>query len=210
MDESKLIEKAKANWMCHAGVRATDPELAAWMEGHGKDVLYLSACGKWYTRGYRNRFAEHDVYRLRPDYEPLKWWFHPRDLSMMRGVEIAHGPERPDHSPGWLEVTAGYAAYLRDKPEGEWELRMAKSGDTCWNADGENVAFVAGTNYKDAGANDRGYRWCKPRVDVEALRKAFEDADQRYRDALEVSWQAFCVKMDAQKRLEDAMKGGAE
>jgi hypothetical protein len=47
-------------------------------------------------------------------------------------------------------------------------------------------------------------------VDIEALRAAVDDADMRYRDALEVSWQAFCVVKAAKERLGDALNGGAQ
>ena len=121
MDESRMIEKAKANWAALARLRITDAELAVWMFERRTEMLYLHTDGRFVKRSYPNDpLLENGIYRLRPDYEAV------------------------------------------------------------------------------------------PRVDIEALRAAVDDADKRYRDALEVSWQAFCVVKAAKERLADAMKAGAQ
>jgi len=157
MTEQEIIAAAKTNWLAWQGLRELQPEVAAWMEEHKADCVWHDhVCN---IRGPVARFLDGYVYRLRPDYEPvLKWFFHPATLQVIpRNMMTENEPGKD-----WLEITADYAAYLRNKPDGEWELRMAKAGECYWCMyDKEPETF--GSDLADIGPKDRGYRWCKPK-----------------------------------------------
>jgi hypothetical protein len=157
MTEQEIIAAAKTNWLAWQGLKELQPEVAAWMDGHKSDCGYYDAeFNKVLDVGGLNLDCRCEIYRLRPDYEPVKWWFLPPDKTLAQyGIVECH-PERPNAS--WLEVTPEYADYLRNKPDGEWELRMAKKGDICWDW---KVLMVLNGDYGDIDATDRGYRWCK-------------------------------------------------
>jgi hypothetical protein len=192
MNEQRMIEKAKANLMRHAGVKATDPELAAWMEGHAADCYVLDPDANGV-----NFDSPGSVYRLRPDYEPKKWWFAPSTKTVIDKPSDFAWRNHED----WLEVTAEYAAYLRDKPEGDWELRRVVVGDNYFDIYGRELFRRTGVD--DIGPEDRGYRWCKPRVDMDELRKAVADTLAAVNAADRAHTMAY-------QRYTDALKGGAE
>jgi len=195
MDEKAIIEKAKTNRMCHAGVRETDPELAAWMEGHRADCLCMDFHGVFWAITDIDDFRMIGrVYRLRPDYEPLRYVFDPVTLA----VEDTHDAAIRF---GWLEVTAEYANYLRTPVDGYPELRKPEKGDCFWSATCGGP-LTPDCDFEDDGPADRGYRWCKPRVDLDAMRKAVADA----RAALDAAEQAYTM---AWQRFLDAVRCGA-
>jgi hypothetical protein len=162
MTEKEIIAAAKTNWLAWKGLNELQPEVAAWMEGHKADCRVIEDCSARVLSFEVATYMAGRTYRLRPDYEPMKWWFHPRDLSMMRGVEVANGCERPDHSPGWLEVTAEYAAYLHTPVDGYPELRVPEAGDKYAGFHSLNQDCYA--PLPDLGSYDRGYRWCKTKA----------------------------------------------
>ena len=93
--------------------------------------------------------------------DPQKWWFDPR-FGCVENVKMY---------PGALEVTAEYADYLRNKPDGEWELRIPKDGDEIMDTDG--MGYRCGKLYitVDLSPRDRGYRWCKPKTPATGWRE---------------------------------------
>jgi len=68
MSEQEIIEFAKQNDYCWAGLKRRHPEVAAWMEAHKKDCLLQDF--KDNSRRPTACFCVEHVYRLRPDYEP--------------------------------------------------------------------------------------------------------------------------------------------
>lgn len=89
-----------------------------------------------------------------------RWWFDTGGKSVFQSDEKFCGDV--------IEVTAEYAEYLRNKPDGEWELRKpTEKGDQYVNMYNGNIEYAyscsAPKNGLDIGPQDRGYRWCKPR-----------------------------------------------
>jgi hypothetical protein len=154
MTEQEIIKLAKTNWLAWQGLKELQPEVAAWMEGHKSDIGFLDVASRLRLTGRVPIEEPLYVYRLRPDYEPVRWWFCPT-------INRTHQQEGNVCSV-CMEVTAGYAEYLRNKPDGEWELRIVKVGDTYWS---DFLAVcVANTDFSDCDTiGDRGYRWCKPK-----------------------------------------------
>jgi len=68
--EQELIDAAKTNWLCWAGLQDTDKELADWMREHKDDCCWFGDDLKWTKRNHC--FYNANTYRLRPDYEPPK------------------------------------------------------------------------------------------------------------------------------------------
>jgi hypothetical protein len=165
MDEARMIERAKTNWKCWQGLRETEPDLAEWMEAHRADCRYVNPSTGVLDRHEPELDAPFAIYRLRPDYEPERWWFHELTGKVRSESQTLNG---------WLEVTDEYADYLRNKPEGEWELRRVVAGDNYFDIYGRELFRRTGVD--DFGPEDRGYRWCKPRVDIEALRREMNAA----------------------------------
>ena len=99
--------------------------------------------------------------RLAPNYQqPVKrWWFHPRSIDMMREMEVAHSTEQPDHSPGWIEVSEGFARYVHNKPDCECELRPPEDGDDYFTLAPAGAWHTSRKGIFEAV----DYRWCKPR-----------------------------------------------
>jgi len=157
MTEQEIIKAAKTNWLAWQGLKELQPEVALWMEGHKKDLGYMNQIGKIDGIGMLHNIGTSawTIYRLRPDYEPHRYWFQPSSGTVYQGAGFG------DDS-GWLEVTAEYAEYLRRKPDGEWELRIVKAGDIYWSsALGVNVANADFDLINTI--HDRCYRWCKPK-----------------------------------------------
>jgi hypothetical protein len=122
---------------------------------------------------------------------------------MMREVEIAHGTERPDHSPGWLEVTAGFARYVNAKPAEECELRTPKKGDSFFEDYGNGPEWDCAAHDWDVfPCPEHHLRWCKPRVDVDAMREEMTAT-------LAAVNRAQRAHLRAYQRYMDALKGGA-
>jgi len=89
--------------------------------------------------------------------EPDRWWFCP-------GSKCVYVGAKPEGNPS-VEVTPEYADYLRNKPDGEWELR------NDWTYGGIVIGWPHQEEYTvqivapiDHGTADRGYRWCKPKA----------------------------------------------
>jgi hypothetical protein len=113
------------------------------------------------VRGYstdaQGRLCRIEAVRV-PD--RIVWWFNP--VSKM----TASHTDDVDLSPDWLEVTLGYAEYLRDDPGDGWELRKPKRGDCMlgWSGSAiqdECVCAHPFDTQDDNAPHDRGYRWCK-------------------------------------------------
>jgi hypothetical protein len=152
MTEQEIIAAAKTNWLAWQGLRELQPEVAAWMEGHKEDCRVLQYYDGVMLDADRVAFdCAGSVYRLRPDYEPERWWFCAKTLKVFTNGSAIEPCE------DCVEVTPEYAEYLRNKPDGEWELRMAKAGDET------NECFKLPCDLEDCGPSDRGYRWCKPK-----------------------------------------------
>ena len=66
MTEQEIIQAAKTNWLAWQGLNELQPEVAAWMEGHRKDLIYYT--GKRWAAGWDG--FDKGINRLRPDYEP--------------------------------------------------------------------------------------------------------------------------------------------
>jgi hypothetical protein len=143
MTEQEIIEFAKTNDYCWAGLQRRHPEVADWMIKHKDNCAWIDHELK--LRNTVKQYVDGYVYRLRPDYEIERWWF---DMHTKKAFKSDH-PAKID----WCEVTPEYAEYLRNKPEGEWELRKT---------DGLGVVFIGyGDGFLHPGPHDRGYRWCK-------------------------------------------------
>jgi hypothetical protein len=151
------------------------------MEAHYKDCTYPYG-DEWLSLSPVNTFCNSVVYRLRPDYEPRRYWFLPPERAAERGAKhitsMTTDGNAPDHDM-WLEVTAKYADYLRNKPEGDWELKMLGVGDVFLTYP-LRITIIATCNMKFIGPEDLGYRWCKPKVDIAAMRKAVADARDKW------------------------------
>jgi len=156
MTEQEMIKAAKTNWLAWQGLKELKPEVAAWMERHKKELL-VSYESIWEERATPECvLSGGNTYRLRPDYETDRYWFQPDSSTVFYGAGFGD-------NNGWLEVTPEYAAYLVNKPEGEWELRIPKAGDDVhglWNT--RQICKDASYGV-DIGSHDRGYRWCKPK-----------------------------------------------
>jgi hypothetical protein len=129
-----------------------------------------------------------NVYRLRPDYEPVRWWFDTIMKDVRQGSCAVYS--------ACVEVTAEYADYLRTPVECYSELRMVKSGDEYIGVFG--LSLAAGDDMTDTGPDDRGYRWCKPKVDIAQLRRELVEARARMMDATE-------AYLDAKHRHDAAL-----
>jgi len=157
MTEQEMIKAAKTNWLAWQGLKELQPEVAAWMEGHSNDCRVLKHYNAEIIDSARVDFnCTGSVYRLRPDYEPERWWFHELTGKVRNESQTLNG---------WLEVTPEYAEYLSNKPDGEWELRMFEFGDTIMGYGGIGGKVVCYW-YPSCpwGKKDRGYRWCKPKA----------------------------------------------
>jgi hypothetical protein len=112
MTEKEIIKAAKTNWMCWQGLKVQQPEVAEWMERHWEDIGMPTRCKRdgWVKTFNREPF---NVYRLRPDYEPLKWFFHPSTGHVIPRNTMTENEPPSD----WMEVTPEYAEYLRDDIE---------------------------------------------------------------------------------------------
>jgi len=163
MTEQEIIKAAKTNWLAWQGLKELQPEVAAWMEGHKEDCRVLQYYDGVMLDADRVAFdCAGSVYRLRPDYEPPKpdrWWFCAKTLKVFTNGSAIEPCE------DCVEVTPEYAEYLRNKPEGEWELRMFEFGDTIMGYGGIGGKVVCYW-YPSCpwDKKDRGYRWCKPKV----------------------------------------------
>jgi hypothetical protein len=84
-----------------------------------------------------------------------RWWF---DMHTKKAFKSDH-PAQID----WCEVTPEYAEYLRNKPEGEWELRKPEQGDVVYSRKkaGEYDYTGLHIDHTQNHIYDRGYRWCK-------------------------------------------------
>jgi hypothetical protein len=153
MTEQEIIEYAKQNEYCWAGLQRRHPEVAAWMIKHKDNCAWIDHECK--LRNTVRQYVDGYVYRLRPDYEPeqeMRSWFEPATGAVREYIASAN-------VMGWLEVTPEYAEYLRNKPEGEWELQIPTIGDIV-----RSLYYGDDRGANDAvfnGVGDRGYRWCK-------------------------------------------------
>jgi hypothetical protein len=157
------------------------------MEGHKEDCKMVKQA--WINS--KGQFLPEFAYRLRPDYEPEKWWFDTVEKEVYKGTVAKY--------PAVYEVTAEYADYLRNKPDGEWELQIPKDGDDIMDTDGEG--YLCGKYYitTDFGPHDRGYRWCKPKPDIAQLRRDLVEARARMMEATEAI-------LAAKHRLDGALR----
>jgi hypothetical protein len=96
MTEQEIIAVAKTNWLAWQGVNELQPEVAAWMEAHKADMLYLS--GEGWTKRLCHGVdpVASTTYRLRPDYEPPNV-----DIAAMR-KSVADARDK------WLAAGAEY------------------------------------------------------------------------------------------------------
>jgi len=180
MTEQEIIKLAKTNWLAWQGLKELQPDVAAWMEKHCKECDYPYG-DEWLGLSPCDTFCNSVVYRLRPDYEPLRYWFDPQSKVIYNS--LYKGDKRM-----MLEVTADYAEYLRKKPDGEWELRKYGNGDTIFTFGLKNGGReqVAGWDHITDTASDRGYRWCKPKQPESGWREYAITRDDR----------GFCVWTD--------------
>jgi len=154
MTQQEIIKAAKTNWLAWQGLKELQPEVAAWMRDKLTSLIWRDD-EEWIEVKLSHNMHESFVYRLRPDYKSDQFWFDPVDKLIHTGDKLYLQ---------WLEVTAEYADYLHNKPDGEWELRKPKGGDDCCG-----IGWVRGIcrdeSYgDDCGPTDRGYRWCKPKA----------------------------------------------
>jgi hypothetical protein len=163
MTEQEIIAAAKTNWLAWQGLKELQPEVAAWMEEHLSDLRFVDADGMWPSWMDSKSPRLEVCYRLRPDYEPVRWWFDVVTAKVSSTI-------------GTHEVTAEYADYLRTKPDGEWELRKPDAGDLYKLVTLPGNATASSTTKRDLGPQDRGYRWCKPKADIVAMKKSVFDA----------------------------------
>jgi hypothetical protein len=191
MTEQEIITAAKTNWLAWQGLKELLPEVAAWMEAHKDKLVLFGSSQYWIERGKPNDAPCGDVvYRLRPDYEQLKWWFDTITKDVRQGSCAVHS--------ACVEVTAEYADYLRTPVDGYPELRVPQIGDIiCGTGSSRDVVvtFVIG----DEGPDDRGYRWCKQKPDIAQLRRDLVEARARMMDATE-------AYLDAKHRLDGALR----
>jgi hypothetical protein len=196
MTENEIITAAKTNWLAWQGLKELQPEVAAWMEGHEDDLIVHT--GTRWVQGHST--FDGGINRLRPDYEQLKWWFLPLGCGTFSNPQLEQCSKQPNTN--WLEVTAEYADYLRNKPDGEWELRKPDSGEQIliWINGRFSRPMTAGNGIKmnDTPA-DRGYRWCKPKPDIAQLRRELVEARARMMEATE-------AYLDAKHRLDGALR----
>jgi hypothetical protein len=196
MTEQEIITAAKTNWLAWQGLKELQPEVAAWMEGHGKDISRLangtSAVELVHTGLFitATDFMAGNVYRLRPDYEPLKWWFDTITKDVRQGSCAVHS--------ACFEVTAEYADYLRNKPDGECDLRDVEKGDTFFDMRTGNW------NVCELGIHTDNpkipvLRWCKPKPDIAQLRRELVEARARMMEATD-------AYLDAKHRLDGALR----
>lgn len=144
--EEQRIEWAKNNATAAFGLCEKARE---WLVAHKTHVGEGRAChgvGTWSMTG------DLCIYRLQPDYKPtvMRWWF----CTISPLVTLAECSPCKDY----VEVSADYATYLQNKPDGECELRPFKAYDRYWWDGKWRVATI---DYEDIGLCDRGYRWCK-------------------------------------------------
>jgi hypothetical protein len=85
----------------------------------------------------------------------LCWWFNPKLGKVEEGT---------DAGSDWMKVTPEYAEYLRNKPEGEWELRKHKRGDGIVTYPVQERLVCEWEPHPNETPDDRGYRWCKPKA----------------------------------------------
>jgi hypothetical protein len=79
MTEQEIIEFAKTNDYCWAGLQRRHPEVADWMELHWDHTRLLMADETILCKPTSNGWPG-NVYRLRPDYEPepeMRWTRRP-------------------------------------------------------------------------------------------------------------------------------------
>jgi hypothetical protein len=158
MTEQEIIKAAKTNWLAWQGLRELQPEVADWMESHAEDcrVLFgINFLGKVAVK-YDCPLT---IYRLRPDYEPepvARWWFCPT-------INRTHQQEGNVCS-ACMEVTSEYAGYLRNKPDGECELRTPKKGDLFYENYGNSFEWDRAENDWDVFPYPQFHlRWCRPK-----------------------------------------------
>jgi len=156
MTEQEIIAAAKTNWLAWQGLRELQPEVAAWMEAHSNDCRVLKHYNAEIIDSARVDFnCTGSVYRLRPDYEPERWWFCP-------GSKCVYVGAKPEGNPS-VEVTPEYAEYLRNKPEGvECELREVTAGDKFVTTGDSGLWLTLKDGECVAGSWP--YRWCKPKA----------------------------------------------
>jgi len=99
------------------------------------------------------------VRMLLTKYEPERYWLNTNTMEIQQKPE-GHHWVNPEF---FIEVTPEYAEYLRNKPDGEWELRMVVVGNV-YRQFGSSLVSTACRNVQDDGPHDRGYRWCRPKV----------------------------------------------
>ena len=190
MTENEIVAAAKTNWLAWQGLKELQPEVAAWMEGHRADCRVMDCEHATLNKREIGFNSEGCVYRLRPDYEQLKWWFDTITKDVRQGSCAVHS--------ACVEVTAEYADYLRNKPDGECELRIPKAGEVyfcMYDKSPETVPY----HLTDLGDGDRGYRWCKPKPDITKLRRELVEARARMMDATE-------AYLAAKHRLDGALR----
>ena len=186
MTENEIITAAKTNWLAWQGLKELRPEVASWMEGHKDDLIYLT--GTRWTKGHST--FDGGINRLRPDYEQLKWWFDTVEKEVYKGTVAKY--------PAVYEVTAEYADYLRNKPDGECDLRDVEKGDTFFDMRTGNW------NVCELGIHTDNpkipvLRWCKPKPNIAQLRRELVEARARMMDATE-------AYLDAKHRIDGALR----
>ena len=159
--EDQRIEWAKANTTALTGLCDAAQKYLVDRKDHVGTIIGNGD----FTTGIFIRVEYANItYRLAPDYPPpvklpCGYWFDTKTLQVTHGIPA---------SDSEIEVTDEFAAYLRDKPDGECELRVPQRGDTYFDMSTYFDMRLSKWNMCTTGiyADDPkkpAIRWCKPR-----------------------------------------------
>lgn len=154
--EREIVEKLKQNWTGFGGLTPDEKEV---LKKYKEHVGQITHDGNLCFTGEQKKYYPACIYRVEPNFQlpPKKrWWFNIATKEVCDSLNFWTGVM-------CIEVTEEYAKYLSAKPEGDWELRFVKNGETYLsiNTRKEQTCFDAQELNADCGKSDRGYRWCK-------------------------------------------------